>query len=247
MSLDVIFLKIKTREPLMKRISIILLLTSLAFTNTSAHSHAGDAVIGGLAGGMASGVVSGLITGSMIKSSSGSSTSSEVVTTSSKGYYRDIDKLESSVRYDLLKLDDKINNVSRDVSNVKEKIGADRDIQDLSTVKKDIKSVKSLVQNNESKVDTLEEKIDALDKKVSKLEIKITRDKKELESRIEKLESLVESKASENKSKETSTTPESNDNDSSSTTIETKTAKVPKVSPKFQIKETSPEAPIKSL
>lgn len=235
----------------MKHMSNSLLLiffTTIAIPNTQAHG--GNSVLGGFAGGMAGGMVGGLVSGAMTKSSS-SSSSSEVVS-SGKGYYRDIDKLESAVRFDLLKLDDKINNVSRDVSTLKEKVGADKDIQDLSAVKKDIKSVKTLVQNNESKVDTLEEKVDALEKKVSKLESTITRDKKALEDRIEKLETLIESKKLETKSKELSVIPgsndlESNDHKETSSTSGTKPTEINKVSPKFQINETSPESTPKSL
>ena len=112
----------------------------------------GDAALGGFAGGMFGGLMSGAMT-----RDSGHRRSSDV----SISVIREIDKLENAVRYDLLKLDGRINVLERNAGD------SEAVLQEITDTKKSLKKIEARF---EDKFSELEELITNLAKKVKDLQ-----------------------------------------------------------------------------
>lgn len=115
------------------------------------------------AGGMAGGMMGGLISGAMTRESAprSKSVSASVV--------REIDKLENAVRYDLVKLDERIRTLERTAG--KDGGGDTEDLkQDIGSLKKSIKKVE---KNLERKIEALEEQFSSVEKAIKGFDAKL--------------------------------------------------------------------------
>lgn len=119
------------------------------------------------AGGMAGGMMGGLISGAMTRESAprSKSVSASVV--------REIDKLENAVRYDLVKLDERIRTLERTAGK-----GGGGDAEDL---RQDIGSLKKMLKKIEKK---LEGRFEALEEQFASMENNVKR----IETKVKKLE-----------------------------------------------------------
>lgn len=131
--------------------------------------HGGDAALGGLAGGMMGSMVGTAITRD---SSSGSSSSSS-------SFSRELDRLESSLRLDISKLDDRIRSLER---SGKGGDASDELKQEMSSFKK---SVKKTLGDIESMMEEFGERLDSFEKSLNKIK-KNTDDKSEKVDKPEK-------------------------------------------------------------
>lgn len=115
------------------------------------------------AGGMAGGMMGGLISGAMTRESAPRSKSV------SASVIREIDKLENAVRYDLVKLDERVRTLER--TSGKEGGGDSEEVQkELRAVKKSIKKVE---KNLETKLEAIDDRVAALEKSVKSVENKV--------------------------------------------------------------------------
>ncbi len=145
----------------MKKILVLVpffgLLTSLAFGRGG-----GEAFGGGLVGGLTGGLLSGAMT-----QGASNQRSAEISTAT----VRELDKLENAMRFDLVKLDERIRTLERGAGG--EGSGSDDLKQEIASLKK---SIKAIEKNLESKVETLENNISDLTKQVKSLKALITKE-----------------------------------------------------------------------
>ena len=137
--------------------NIVFFSLSLSVLTGSLFARRGGSALGGFAGGMMGGVLGSAITQS---SRSDAAVSSGSVT-------REIDKLESAVRYDLIKIDERLRALERN----KDSVGSSG--VDVTTIEDGLKKVRRTVNSLQSKFDQLEEKFDQLLQDVKKLSRKI--------------------------------------------------------------------------
>ncbi len=147
----------------MKKIVLLSGLLVLCFSSLTYLSWGrggGESFAGGLAGGMFGGLMSGAMT---------RGASSERSASISASVMREIDKLENAVRYDLIKLDERIKVLERESGK-----GGFADAQDL---KEDLgslkKSLRKVETNIESKIEALEDRVVSMDKKLKKMDARI--------------------------------------------------------------------------
>lgn len=142
----------------MKKILVLGALCSLMPTFASGRG-GGESFAGGMAGGMFGGLMSGAMTrGSEPRSKS-----------LSASVLRELDKLENAVRYDLVKIDERIRTLER--SSGRDGAGDSEELkQDITSVKKSLKKVES---NLEHKIEALEDHVSAVEKRVKSVETKI--------------------------------------------------------------------------
>jgi len=127
---------------------IVMVLTWISLSSTLLARGGGDAFAGGAVGGILGGVMGSAIT-SGGKSESG------------HGVVRELDKLEGNVRSEFERVYRAIDNLTRDIKDVKEnRPAADHDFEDL---KNSIKSFKSDVRNIKTSISSLENRLDKIE------------------------------------------------------------------------------------
>jgi succinate dehydrogenase/fumarate reductase flavoprotein subunit len=122
----------------------------------------GESFAGGLAGGMFGGLMSGAMTRESAPRSS--SVSASVV--------RELDKLENAVRYDLVKLDERIRALERS-SGGSDSSDSQALQQEIRALKKSIKTVEASL---ESKIEAIEDRLAVIEKRVKSIEVKVKKD-----------------------------------------------------------------------
>ncbi|KKQ48317.1 MAG: hypothetical protein US69_C0027G0006 [candidate division TM6 bacterium GW2011_GWF2_38_10] len=137
--------------------NIVFFSLSVCVLSVPLFARRGSSALGGFAGGMMGGVLGSAITQS---SRSDATAPSGAVT-------REIDKLESAVRYDLLKIDERLRVLERS------KDGAGSSGVDVTNIEDGLKKVRRTVNALQSKFDQLEEKFDQLLQDVKRLSRKI--------------------------------------------------------------------------